>query len=204
MLSELQSWIEETYRLEPESPVADYLIDRAQLERHLDKESPYRNAEEVLLLRGDAQDCEVGLFLHPKFGLEKTSVAEADTHGVMTALEGVSHLLLSLHRLKRSEGLTQLELELQAEVDKFLFLRLMPDEGRRAEAKRHLLSEANLEGLSRENLDRYAAARRLAHRYCLHLEETYLAPRSFDGLYRELPRFYRMSHWRKLQALGAP
>lgn len=204
MLRELQTWIEQTYRLDPEAPVSDFLIDRAQLELHLNADNPYLNAEEVLLLRGDSQDCELGLFLHPKLACEATPVASADAHGLLTTLEGVSHLLLSLHRLKREEGLTQLELELQAEVDKFLFLRLMPDEAHRVEAKRHLNSEVNLHGLSSERLETYAAARRLAQRYCQRLEATYLASRSFDGLYRELPEFYRMSHWKKLQSLGAP
>lgn len=203
MLEEMQRWIEGTYRLEPEAPVADFLIDQRLLEQHLSEDSPYRRAEEVLLLKGKPGDFRLGLFLHPKLQ-ESASLDSSDTHHLMTTLEGVSHFLLVLHRLKNSEELTQLELELQAEVDKFLFLRLMPDEARQDEAKRHLHQETNLPGLDVEQIQTYAAARRLAHRYCLHLEREYLAPRSFDGLYRELREFYRMSHWKKINALGTP
>lgn len=204
MLREIQHWIEATYRLEPESCVEEYLIDGSQLDRHLSCEDPYRHAEEVLLLRSDEENCELGLFLHPKLGCENTPLAEAETHPLMTATEGVSHLLLVMHRLRHSEGLTQLELELQAEVDKYLFLRLMPESSRQAEAKRHLHQEANLAGLGADRMETYAAARRLAQRYCRRLEEEYLSSRSFDGLYRELRLFYRMSHWKKLQSLGTP
>ncbi|MCE9625580.1 MAG: hypothetical protein K8R69_09055 [Deltaproteobacteria bacterium] len=204
MLQELQGWIEETYQLEPTSPVADFLIDLPMLESQLAEGHPYRHAEEVLLVSGEDEDFELGLYLHSKFEPETARLDQASPHQILTTLEGVSHLLLVQHRLKNAEGLTQLELELQAEVDKFLFLRLQPDEARQEEAKSHLRHAANLEGLSDAQRETYDAARRLAYRYCLQLEREYLGPHSYDGLFRELRQFYRKNHWKKLQALGLP
>ncbi len=204
MLQTLQRWIEATYRLDPQGPVEDFLIDRSLLERHLAADHPYRRADEVVLIAGEAPEVRLGLYLDEALDAAGARLGEASAHQVFSALEGVSHLLLLIHRLKQAEGLTQLEMELQAEIDKFLFLSLVPEAGLRAEAKAHLRRRADLAGLDGGRRETYEAARRLAYRYCLSLERKYLAPRSYDGMYRELRDFYRMSHWKKLQALGPP
>ncbi len=204
MLQTLQHWIESTYGLEPGDPVEDFLIDRRQLEAHLPPGDPYRGADEVVLIAGEAPEIQLGLYLSRQLKLEGTELGKASAHQVMSGLEGVSHLLLLIHRLKQAEDLSQLELELQAEIDKFLFLNLVPAAGLRDSAKTHLQRQADLDGLSAERLETYETARRLAYRYCLSLERKYLAPRSYDGLYRELRHFYRLSHWKKLQTLGPP
>jgi hypothetical protein len=204
MLQTLQRWIEGTYRLEPQASVSDFLIDRRLLEDHLPEGHPYRRAEEVVLVAGEAPDLHLGLYFHSALRAEGACLGEAGAHQVSTLLEGVSHLLLVIHRLQRREGLTQLELELQAEVDKYLFLSLVPEAGLAEEAKVHLRRPADLQGLDEGRRETYEAARRLAYRYCLSLERRYLAPRSFDGLYRELRHFYRLSHWQKLHCLGTP
>jgi len=204
MLQALQHWIESTYGLEPEDPVENFLIDRRLLEQHLAPGDPYRSADEVVLIAGEAPEIQLGLYLHQRLNLQEAELGKANAHQVLSGMEGVSHLLLLIHRLRQAEGITQLELELQAEIDKFLFLNLVPEAGLRGSAKSHLQRHADLDGLSRERLETYETARRLAYRYCLSLEQKYLAPRSYDGLYRELRHFYRMSHWKKLQTLGLP
>ncbi len=192
MLQDLQNWIESTYRLEIEEDLSPYLIGKRELKRFLKPGDPFRQAEEVVLCTESGGECFLGLYLR---------LRGSRLHRTLTALEGVSHLRLMMHRLKSGEKLSRLELELQAEVDKFVFLRLQkPGE----DPAFHLRRAAELPGLSAEQRRLYGDSLRLANRYCRRLEREFLSTHSQDGLFRELRAFYRMSHWRKLEHLGAP
>lgn len=192
MLQDLQNWIEATYRLDGEEDLAPYLIGKRELKRFLKPDDPFRKAEEVVLFTESGGECFLGLYLKVRGGR---------LHRLLTTLEGVSHLRLMMHRLKASEKLSRLELELQAEVDKFVFLRMRePD----VDAAFHLRRSAGLPGLDEAQRRLYDDSLRLANRYCRRLEREFLATGSRDGLFRELRAFYRMSHWQKLQHLGTP
>lgn len=192
MLQNLQNWIESTYRLDGEEDLAPYLIGKKELKRFLKPGDPFRQAEEVVLFTESGGECFLGLYLKVKGNR---------MHRLLTTLEGVSHLRLMMHRLKSGEELSRLELELQAEVDKFVFLRMQKP---REDAAFHLRRGAALAGLDAEQRRLYEDSLRLANRYCRRLERDFLSTHSRDGLLRELRGFYRMSHWQKLQHLGAP
>ncbi len=75
--------------------------------------------------------------------------------------------------------MTQLELELQAEVDKYLtalfFLGLQNEGAVSTRLRQLLFGRYRLaEGLSAESAERYHEASRLANRYCGWLEARYL------------------------------
>ncbi len=202
MLQSIQNWMESTYHLEPEIPVSNFLINHSLLQKYLGANHPLNQAEEVLLIFNQKGEVELGLYLHPKF--REKSFGNATSHETLTILEGVSHLLLALHRFRAGETLSQLELELQAEIDKFLFLRIAQEKFPKQNAWIHLEQDANLTGLSETQKETYKTARRLACRYCIELEKRYLNLGSYDGLFHELRQFYRMSHWKKLQTIGLP
>jgi len=201
MLNAIQTWMEQSYRLEPAGPLQPFLIDHELVLSYLGKRHPLAKAEEVVLLLDEAQDCHLGLYLDPR--LLKENEVRLSAHQWMTLVEGVSHLLLLLNRLKSKQEVSQLELELQAEIDKFIFMKFyVPESG--AEAKGHLQREADLKKLDPSRKITYETARRLAYRYCLQLENKYLVNRSWDPLWENLRHFYRMSHWEKLRSLGLP
>lgn len=124
------------------------------------------------------------------------------------ALEGVSHFLLLAHRARVDTPVTQLELEIQAEVDKYLAARLLAwrvDNGPMPAALRQsLFTNIKLEqGLSREQRDRYRTANRLAMRYCDFLERTFLRERRLLSLMRELRAFFRSPQRARLRRIAA-
>jgi hypothetical protein len=124
------------------------------------------------------------------------------------ALEGVSHFLLLAHRAQAETPVTQLELELQAEVDKYLAARLLTwraDNGPMPEALRHRLFKGfSLErGLDHEQRERYRTANRFAMRYCDFLERTFLRERRLLSLLRELRSFFRAPQRARLSRIGA-
>ncbi|HEX5033843.1 MAG TPA: hypothetical protein VFW62_05130 [bacterium] len=192
MFQNLQNWIEITYGLDGEEDLSPYRIGKRELKHFLKPGDPFREAEEVVLCTESGGECFLGLYLQLRGGR---------LHRLLTTLEGVSHLRLMMHRLRAGEKLSRLELELQAEVDKFVFLRLREP---REDPAFHLRRAAGLPGLSAEQRQIYEDSRRLANRYCSRLEREFLATRSQDGLFRELRKFYRMSHWQKIEHLGPP
>ena len=103
--------------------------------------------------------------------------------------------------------MTQLELELQGEIDKYLvvlFFRGLEDEGAVSERLRQLLFERYelTAGLSVESSERYHEASRLANRYCGWLESRYLRRKRREALARETRRFWRLGHREKLETIA--
>ena len=100
------------------------------------------------------------------------------------------------------KAVTLLEMELQAEVDKFVATALlMLRQGQRGDARglHHWLFElpkldARLDG---DELDRYRRANRYAAKYC----RRFMAAQSPEDerLRSELRRFYRLSHASKIE-----
>jgi hypothetical protein len=131
-----------------------------------------------------------------------------------TVLEGVSHFVYVVHNATHDRDVDRLELELQAEVDKYVgTLWLL-----RAQCPTHLPLElhALLFARCRIDADRaagraglYEAASRHASRFCRRLEHGVAraraaarAPLAATAL-SELRRFYRWSSARKLEHIAA-
>jgi len=110
--------------------------------------------------------------------------------------EGVSHFLLLCRRAGADEEVSLLELEAQAEVDKYVTARLHigPD----PELRRKLLRHAHIAAdAGEEEAERYREAGRLADRYCSRLERA----RDIGALLAELRAFYRLSGHARLDRL---
>lgn len=186
-------------------PVLDFLVERA---RARSNGADPRAAEELLVLEGE-QWLDVGLFLDPTV---LATVAAAGAHpavhrhfarawleGVTAAAEGISHFVYLATRAAEGQRMSLLELELQAEVDKFAVL-LLPTWGqesrRRARLSRGLRRRLYervrfLDHLDVEELHRYRTANRLAAGYARWLEQRFVGPGDREGFLRELRTTYR-------------
>jgi hypothetical protein len=166
--------------------------------------------EQVLVLdHGDA--ASVGLFLDPQL-LERLAAANpiqalnaGNLADYWTALEGVSHFLYLAWNAGYDRGVTLLELELQAEIDKYVaswWLLREQDPGRYpAELHRLLFERAHVDSrLAAERSDLYRAANQYAARFCRRLERQLSAQvaRVRSDTLAELRRFYRLSPERKV------
>ncbi|HET8646845.1 MAG TPA: hypothetical protein VFO85_15225, partial [Vicinamibacteria bacterium] len=124
-----------------------------------------------------------------------------------TVVEEVSHFLYVLFCAGCERSVTQLELELQGEVDKYLcsvFLLSLQNEGAVSPRLRELLFRHYRLGpaLSAEQRERYRAASRLAERYCGWLERRFLRAARLADLARESRRFYRLGQRQKLERIA--
>jgi hypothetical protein len=118
-------------------------------------------------------------------------------------IEGVSHFVYVTACANAGRSTTQLELELQAEVDKYVVLATSLDAltQARSEALRQRLYES-AEYTHHESTPegaRYRLANDAAHRYVRKLERDYVARCRFGEMRDDLRRFYRASQADKLR-----
>lgn len=157
---------------------------------------------EVLLVRENEDGVEVAVHL-PKSALDGNSALGFDE--VCQVIEGVSHFVFLVERARRELPVTQLELELQAEVDKYVVFvhdsqHVRPFEPHRAARVRARLFDAvaYLDPPGTEKGDRYRLANDLAARFAGMLDERFARRGRFEQLSITLRRFYAAGQYEKI------
>ena len=212
LLQRLQSLLTELYDAPVEHDVADFLLTDPQRAAQLqDLPAPPATDEQLLIAETD-DGLAVTLYLHPavlgRLALRcpLQALDAGNLQDYCTALEGVSHF----HYLSWSAGcerrVSLLELELQAEVDKYasaLSLLLAQREGRFPADLFHRLFEGVrwLPHLGGDERRRYEEAHRFAARFCRRLEDRFLRRRQAKpaAMLTELRSFYRLGRHAKLR-----
>lgn len=206
----LQMLIEAVYDLEPGCAVNDFLVtDRDQL-HDIVPVNDTRCLDEQLLMAQTEEGAALSLYidgavlerlerLDPECGLGERNLAD-----FCTVLEGVSHFIYAAWRLRHDHALSLLELETQAEVDKFAVAVLLLSCQRGAYpafAFARLFDAARFDArLTPAQLARYQDAHASAARYCRFLERRFVSRgrARIEELLRELRRFYRLGNAAKL------
>ena len=207
LLLDVQRRIESVYALEHDAPVTEFLIPETEA-------ASYPGNGSRTLVTQDGESVALGVVLDETVA-DGLAASDPRVHldsgniGPFCALtEEVSHFVYLLFCARSSRSVTQLELELQGEVDKYLvalFFRGLYEEGALSERLRQMLFARYelVAGLSAESSERYHEASRLANRYCAWLESRYLKPRSREALARETRRFWRLGQREKLETIAA-
>lgn len=207
-VAELQSRLESCYELNLPYRVEDFTTTDVNLARLLDGDHPHQ-PHERLLLQQTGDDLSMSLYLDADLMARLATIEElytaADEHlaDLSLALEGVSHFVYMAWNASYERPVSLLELELQAEVDKFVMLLLLQQEqGVAAFGKLHqwLFEDVSFAAtLDEEQLARYRTANRFAARYCWSLGRQYQQLKGGADWYNELRRFYRLQHDAKLR-----
>lgn len=208
-LAKLQRHLERLYDVSVGHDVEDFVIHDAELAGRLENSPAPRPAPEKLLLRETEEGVEVALYLDRMLveRLKQDDPTERLHAGnlpdFLTALEGVSHFLYLVWSASHERSVSLLELELQAEIDKYMlaaFLIARAEHGLvPAGLHRQLFDAPVLDpALGAELAERYRAANAYARRYCAWLQSRYLARHGDRGIMSELRRFYRLGHHGKL------
>lgn len=215
VLQRMQALLAQLYDAPVEHRVDDFLVtDRAKLAGLLGDRAQEGADEQVFVVQED-DEVRVGVYVDGAV-LERLqrsnplhALDEDNLHDYCTALEGVSHFHYLMWSLTRRRDVSLLELELQAEVDKYasavaLFTR--QHNGRFPEGLHARLFHAVsfLPALDDSARKRYEEANRHAARYCRSLEQRFLrARRTRPELWlAELRRFFRCSHQEKIRQLA--
>lgn len=208
VIGSLQHDLMKLYELDVAFHAGDFLLTDAGTAAALSGEG-YRPAIETLLVRETEEALELSLFLDAGLLNRMQRQPAAVLHDgqsledFWSALEGVSHFIYLIFNAQRRQAVRAVELELQAEVDKYV-MTLLSDAGHglpdAASRIHHLLFECtHLDpALDAAGRQRYRDADRHAARYCLSLARRFGAGHH-PGLRRELRRFYRLDHCAKLR-----
>ncbi len=205
----LQRLLEHIYRIKLDYRVDDFLITDPELAAALLGSPDVCPSREKLLVRQEQGELQLSLYLDKEIvqRLTKqnpiTSLHDENLEDFLLALEGVSHFLYLGWKAELEQGVSLLELELQAEVDKFIStLTLLARQRRRwipFHIHRRLFERCGFEPyLEGERLWRYRNANRFAGKYCWQLEDRYLNRRKITSLMEELRHFYRLSQQQKI------
>jgi hypothetical protein len=201
----VQRRLETLYALEPEAPVTDYLIPPSEV-AHL----PGGGSRTLVSQEGGV--VRVGVVLDEATGahIERADPRERLDTGNLgsfsTLTEEVSHFLYVLFRARSERPMIWFELELQAEVDKYLialFFLSLQNEGAADGLRASSSTGTARGGASAESAARYHEASRLARRYCGWLESRFLRGGRLADLARETRRFWRLGQREKLETIAA-
>jgi hypothetical protein len=212
LLRGLQGMLAGLYDAPAEHDVHDYLITDPAHAAALQGATGGPATAEQLLLAEDEDGIEVSLYVD-RAVLERLaehcplrSLSDQNLADYCTVLEGVSHFHYLIWNAVRARHVSLLELELQAEVDKYasaLRLLLAQRDGRfPGELFERLFDGASfLPTLSPGERARYEEAHRYAARFCRRLEERFLRRRQArpEAMVAELRAFYRLGRHAKLR-----
>jgi hypothetical protein len=210
VLAQLQRAIEGLHGVQTQLDVDAYVVDpevRALM--------PGARTElpEQLFVREDGDGMELALYVDPKIitTLEKDDprarLHEGNLESYCVALEGVSHFVFLAFRAELGRPVTPLELEIQAEVDKFvqawLLLRTqgcsLAAGARVLDLKLFVAYEVR-EGVASEEVERYHTATRAARRYCSGLAERHAESGEERRIRADVRGYYRSGLAEKLRA----
>jgi hypothetical protein len=208
----MQSLLGRLYDVDVRHDVDDFLVtDRAAC-GWMAAGNDSRSLEEALFLAETADGAGVSLYVEPGVlqRLDASNPLGALTDGNLadycTALEGVSHFVYTTWRLTSDAPVSLLELETQAEVDKYaatvFLLGQQQGGGYPAHVHARLFDKISFDArLKPEQYDRYRTAHRCAAQYCHRLERRFVqrGEARIEALLRELRKFYRLGSAAKLR-----
>ncbi|MFK7954835.1 MAG: hypothetical protein AB8B96_01975 [Lysobacterales bacterium] len=204
MLNRLQRSIENRYDLTPHHRVSDFVVSDPEVVKLLGA-NPDLSSEQLLVRQTD-EDLELSLYLHRDL---VDNIAALNLNQMGALIEGVSHFTYMTYCARHDRNTSQLELELQGEVDKFFGLAEHLETGTHDGRVDLRMLHSQLfrfvrwrEGLSTESQQRYQAVNRLAGRLCRQWMKRFGDNIRHPHWRTEARRFYRMTQRRKLRHAG--
>jgi hypothetical protein len=204
IVEHLQQQLEGIYGFVTVHRASAFLVGRGDLET---LGTPVEAQEQLFVLEENGA-LEVGLYLDPGLlarlagadpqGRSGLSLVTSELPAFTTVAEGVSHFVYLLRCASRGRSVSRLELELQAEVDKFAVAALhLWGRGLRQGVGalcRRLFGEYTLRPeLTAEEAQRYETANHLAFDFARFLFQRYVEPGRLDGFLAELRDLYGRS-----------
>lgn len=198
ILNALQRIIQHVYEIDLAPRVADFTTSDAGFARRYGSD---HQPMEQLIFREDGEDVDVSLYLDQRVvsALDRLHAGRIPLDMVCLAVEGVSHFVHFCWRSEYRIDVSLLELEIQAEVDKYVLLTdLYGEEGMHRRLFERYLYQS---GMNRQLRERYRSANRFAAKYCRKLERDFIQYGKTEAMLNELRRFCRKTQREKIYAI---
>ncbi|TFH48224.1 MAG: hypothetical protein E4H01_06765 [Lysobacterales bacterium] len=216
MLASLQRQLERIYEIKIPHSVEDFLITDIRLLNDLqgNEKADQSEIEEQLLVIQDGDSVDIALFVDNEIVNRLTQddprsrLHAGNLSDYCTAMEGVSHFLYLIWNAGHKRGVSLMELEMQAEIDKYVstaFLFGKQGSGRIPSNLYRWLFDKPVfnSSLDRTSLERYRDANYYASKYCARLENRYLKRTGQSGMFNDLRRLYRLTNHAKISCAVA-
>jgi hypothetical protein len=201
MLGQLQRQLSDIYQVGGSHDVRDYVITDPVLAKILGQDAMLSNTDETLLVSEDDEGLALSLFLDAEMLARLESANPLDRlradllNDLWKVLEGISHFNCVVWKAAQERTVSLLELELQAEIDKFVSTSLLALD----QADSDLLNRLHSwlfadvrfhDELDDEQRERYRSANDYAARFCHRLQKQLID--NDELALSELRRFYRL------------
>ena len=212
LLTRLQHQLSALYETPVEHCIMDFLVTDARLAASLAADTSGKQKREQLLLRQSDGCLDISIYIDQDIlnALADEDPCERLTannlNDFLIALEGVSHFNYVLWNAVYEKPVTQLELELQAEVDKFVTATtLLFNQGAYGAVESFheaLFMNVSFDNeLNKQDEARYRAANHYAAKYCDGLSRRFPRQHREPSFINELRRFYRMPQNEKIRMI---
>ena len=207
MLASLLSQLDRIYDLELEVKIEEFLISREVCQNLA---GDCATGSTVVVHQGrEDEEIELGVYIGEETLARLNEldlsggVASEHFPALCIAIEEVSHFAYLMWNANRDKSVTQLELELQAEVDKFVTSALLLARKNRQLVPADLMDRLFGDFVLRDGLDfsrreRYLTASSFARTYCSFLVRRFLRGSRVADLLAELRHFYRLTQRGKI------
>ena len=211
LLNQLQQRFTQLYETPTDYDIYDFLITDPIQANALSPTGVCDNDERLLISQSD-QNLDISVFVDQKTLAQLkdddplVGLHEDNIHAFMLALEGVSHFQYLCWNASYDKSVTLLELELQAEVDKYVtVVSVLNDQGRAADTRSihaKLFSDVSYhDDLKDVVRERYHRANHYAGKYCRALSRNFPRCASHSRFLNELRRFYRLTQNEKIMRI---
>jgi len=210
-IKNLQKRLQSIYEIDTQYAVSDFLVSDEAIKNYLDNNSS-QIRETVFVSEND--DClDISVYLHAdiiehlKNEDPQERLHSGNIEDFCLATEGISHFLKLVWHGEYDRSVSLLELELQAEIDKFVLMYLIYSEQmnnvQSRELRRLLFDAVNFKPeQGSQELKRYENANYYAGKYCQALEKIYIRRDDACHMLKELRRFYRLPLADKLRRIN--
>ena len=209
LLSKIQNQFATLYETPLAYDILDFLITDSKVARALSPTEHHDNKERLLISQQNGE-LELSVYVDA----EAISHLNADNPFVilhdgnlaafLLALEGVSHFNYLCWNATYEKPVTLLELELQAEVDKYVAVTsLLEAQGNRSSSvHQRLFDDVHFhQDLNTEHRTRYRDANYYAGKYCRTLSDNFPIDDSHAPFVKELRHFYRLTQNQKIRRI---
>lgn len=212
-LEYFQEQLQTIYEIDVDQSVHDFLISDNKLADSFSTSNNMRNNDERLLIAEYEGGLDLSLYIsadvleHLKGSHPVNLIKQGKYSEFCLMLEGVSHFLYVVWNAGHQRQVTLLEMELQAEIDKFILLLSLIDEQSNNNSINDLrvwLFENHTydDDLSPDELERYEQANYYAGKYCMSLLQNYKLSNLNNNVLNDLRRLYRMSQQQKMRYIN--
>lgn len=210
ILRGLQRAVEQLYEVRTDLDVGSYVVD-SETREQLPGARP--GLPEQLFVRTSGDAIEMALYVEPTIVSDlardhpRQNLHAGNIENFCVALEGVSHFVFLAWRAQVEWPVTALELEIQAEVDKFILSWMwMVEQGRPLLGTGQALQKQLFEkfelhdDVPNDEVDRYKVATQAAKRFCARLMAKHGRDYKANRLQADARQYFRQGLPEKLRA----